>query len=86
MSELSTIGDTFLNLEEAASYLALPTKKLRAMLSARTGPPVIKIGSNLRFSQASLYAWMMAQEKAVLPKQKGRGFAKRRVVDYPDEL
>jgi excisionase family DNA binding protein len=52
------VQDRLLLPEEAAEWLRVPLSTLRIWRHRREGPPVVKVGRLLRYSQRELEAWV----------------------------
>jgi len=63
MVKLDEMEKTYLNLEEAASYLCT-TESWIYQNHKRYGLPVLRVGRKLVFQQTALDAWLTSQKSA----------------------
>lgn len=53
--------DQYLTADEVSSLFRIPKKTLYAQRHKGVGPPAIRIGKHLRYSEAGLRKWLEAQ-------------------------
>jgi excisionase family DNA binding protein len=58
-----TAALTWLTRKEAAQYCRLGESTLAKLFVSGDGPPAIKIGRSVRYSNADLNAWMSARRQ-----------------------
>ncbi len=69
------MADNLLTIEQLAQRLAVTPKALRQRLwrAPTTLPPAVRIGKLVRFSAASVDAWIAAQRAGETRPERGRG-------------
>ncbi len=66
------LGDEFWTEEHTAKVLGKTPRTLRKWRERRCGPPYIKIGRDIMYRRASMFAWLVANEtKPVRSSRQG---------------
>lgn len=61
-------GHKYLSVRDAARWFGWSESKLRTLLAGGLGPPPIRIGARLYFTEALLRAWVGAEEQKALAR------------------
>lgn len=61
----------YLTTEQAAEILQLAPGTLENWRYRRQGPPMVRVGSAIRYEQSALFAWLDAQTVSEIPAASG---------------
>lgn len=63
MANTAEFSDVLLEPKEAAAFLRVSLSWLAKARATNVGPPFIRIGRCVRYSQAALFRWLKLQER-----------------------